>query len=85
MRPDGWGENDAIIRCHRISIDAQIPGVTVVECELCGASIAAAPVSAEKRGTPGWHLVCPSCLGKILPDNQMKFMGRIQRGDEKLP
>ena len=85
MIPEGWSENDTMIRCHRILSDFLPDGVVCLDCELCRTPIAAAPITAAQKGTPGWHIICAECFGNILPGEQVKFMGRIQRGDEKLP
>jgi len=85
MIPEGWTENDTMIRCHRLRSDVPREGIVRLNCELCQAAISAAPITAAKKGTPGWHIVCVECFGKILPGEQVKFMGRIQRGDETLP
>lgn len=61
--PDGWGRDDRLIACHRVSdCGWHYPEAVEEKCSLCGEPVWAGPPTVEQGHKPGWHIVCLDCL-----------------------
>jgi hypothetical protein len=83
--PPTFHSSDALIACWPCPPDLVLAGAVVTHCELCGTSVAAAPVSVRCSQLPGWHIVCRSCYSQVAASHPVRFAGRIQREATELP
>lgn len=78
MIPAGWGENDEVIVCTRVTEAGwALAGVLTAPCELCTETIFAAPTSVERSRQAGAHLICRECFAPMTVGNQIRFLGCV--------